>query len=396
MKRAPLIALGVAAVAAAWILSGQVEDASPPDQAAVPEAGDEASAEAAAPEGERPRVRVAPSQATEHATEVSLFGTAEADRAVDVRAETTGEVVELPGAKGDQVDEGTVLVRLSMDDRAALLEEAEAKVEHREMAYSAAKQLQEKKFRSEVTLAEERAAMETARAALARIRLDIERTRIKAPFPGVLDTRSVELGDWVRSGDVVARVVDLDPIVVSGSVTERDVGKVAVGQPARARFPDGSERDGTVRYVSRTADEETRTFRVEVAVPNPDLTVSGGVTTELTLLTESVMAHRITPAILTLDELGRIGVKTVDDDDRVHFAPVRIVADTPDGVWITGIPDNARVITVGQEFVREGQIVEAVPDRPTPAMPGDAEEQEPLGDPAEVPLATPEQQPGVS
>ena len=108
-------------------------------------------------------------------------------------------------------------------------------------------------------------------------------TTIDAPFDAVLQDRSVEIGDYVQSGDAVAFVVDTDPMIVVGEVNEREVHSLAVGNPGTARLVDNTTVEGTIRYLAPVADENTRTFRVELAVPNPDGTLRAGMTAELKL-----------------------------------------------------------------------------------------------------------------
>lgn len=362
MKRSYVIAGLMALAATGWIVSGQVGGRPP----AVPKAKP-----AVAAEQPLPRVRVRTLRAEERANELVLFGHTEAERKVDLRAETVGRVEELATTKGRPVAEGDLVVRLAMDDRRARLAEADALVGQYRIAYEAAKQLSEKAFRSRVKLAEAKAQLEMALAKRADIRLDIQRTAIGAPFAGVVDALPVEIGDYAAVGTVVATVVDLDPILVVADVGERDVARIAVGAAATAHLTTGEVLRGRVRYVAKTGQPATRTFRVEVAVDNPDGHIAEALTAELRLPLGRVLAHRVSPAVLTLSDEGVVGVKAVGAGDRVAFFPVTMIADTPDGIWLGGLPDTVRVITVGQEFVRVGQRVQPVPEDAAPA-PGPA------------------------
>lgn len=367
MKRSYLIAAGIAIAVAAWILSGQVgsrqsvETSSPPAKAATEVL---------------PQVRVRTLTAETHANELVLFGRTEAERTVNLRTETAGQVEALAARKGERVAAGDVIVRLAMDDRDSRLSEAEARVEQFTIAYEAAVKLSEREFRSRVNVAETKAGLEAAKAALARIRLDIRNTQIRAPFAGVISALPVEVGDFVEVGAGVASVIDLDPILVVAEVGERHVSQIAPGAPAKARLPSGEPLDGTVRFVSRTGDPATRTFRVEVAVPNPGGDIAEGMTTELRLPLGATRAHRVSPSVLTLSDDGVIGVKTIDAGGVVEFRPVTMIADTPAGMWLAGLPETVTLITVGQEFVLAGQRVRPVPEAavsaasPRPSAPG--------------------------
>jgi multidrug efflux system membrane fusion protein len=362
MRRSYLIAAALGLGVAGWVLSGQLDGADSPRQPLS--AAMETQTAAALP-----RVRVRAFSARETVNELVLFGRTEAERQVDIKAQTTGRVVAVGAAKGQTLRRGSVIVRLALDDRQARLEEARARFDHERIAFDAARRLSLKEFRSKVQLAEAKAKLEAAKAALARIQTDIAHTVIGAPFAGVLDNRPAEIGDYVAVGVVVARIVDLDPILVVGSVSERDVARIDVGAKAWARLVTGQRLEGRVRYVSRMGDDATRTFRVEVAVANPGAAVAEGLTAELRLPTARVRAHRVSPAVLTLSDQGVVGVKAVDAGGRVVFHPVRLIADGPEGAWLVGLPENVTLITVGHEFVRPGQRVRPEPDDGDAASP---------------------------
>jgi multidrug efflux system membrane fusion protein len=109
----------------------------------------------------------------------------------------------------------------------------------------------------------------------------------------------------------------------------------------------------------------TRTFAVELEVPNPDGTLPAGVTAEIQITGGTAMAHKISPSLLSLETDGTIGVKTLDDQDQVVFHPVEIARSQTDGIWVTGLPETARIITVGQGYVLAGQMVEPSDTRAT-------------------------------
>ena len=348
-----IIAVVLAVAATLWVASGVVTGTAPtPEDTAVK----------AEPKAPLTLVRVSPSRAQTHISHIRLFGRTEAVTNIELAAETAGKVVERPVEKGMRVTKGTPILKIAIDDRMARLKEAEAKVDYQQLAYDSAKKLSKKQFSSTIKVAEEKAALEAAKAALAAIRLDLSRTTVRAPIDGFVETLPVNVGDFVQSGTIVAGMVELDPMRVVGQVSERQVAHLKVGDKAWTMLPGGISREGTVRFVSRTAQETTRTFRVEVWFDNPDGLIAQGLTAELRLPLDSALAHRVSPAILTLDERGVIGVKAVDAEDTVVFHPVELIEDTTEGVWIGGLPDELTLITVGQEFVRPGQKVRIKPE----------------------------------
>lgn len=291
---------------------------------------------------------------------VELQGQAEADRVATVRAETAGRIVELAGERGIRVAQGEEIAALSMDDRQARLEEAKALVAQRKSEYAAAQRLGEKGFQAQNRVKEARAALATAEARLAAIRDEISDVRIMAPFSGVLETRPVEMGDYVSVGDQVATVVDDDPLKITAHVPQQKVNRISEGSSADIEFITGQKATGTVTLVSSVAAESTRTYRVEVEVENGARAFRAGMSATLRITTEVVQAHFVSPAIFSLDTEGRLGVKTVNAENKVVFHPVDPIQAAPEGVWVAGLPETARVITVGQGFVRAGETVKPV------------------------------------
>jgi len=363
---------------------------------AAPDTGESAQAGAATM-----RVVVQRSKAREVDSAVIVRGRTEADRIVELRAETSGLVISDPLRKGAFVDQGDELCRLDPAARQATLqeararlseaktrvpeaearvEEARAQLEEAEINRNAAENLVTDGFASQTRVAATRAAVssaqaavqsatsgleaaragiESARAAVASAEKEIDRLSITAPFSGVLETDTAELGSLLQPGALCATVLQLNPITLVGFVSEMQVARVERGAPATARTTSGSEVTGEVNFLSRAADETTRTFRVEVRVPNPDLRLRDGETAEIRISAEGRAAHLLPQSALTLNDEGTLGLRLVDAETRAHFVPVTLLRDTPNGVWLTGLPDTADVIVIGQEYVSDG-----VPVRP--------------------------------
>ena len=297
-------------------------------------------------------VRRSEAQSVDNA--VVLRGRTEAARQVEVRAETSGLVVSEPLRRGAYVTAGQTLCQIDPGTRAAAVAEAEARLAEAQINFDAAAKLSKDGFASENRAVSARAGLESATAALAAARREIDKLTIAAPFDGLLETDTAELGALLQPGAPCATVIQLDPLKLVGFVPETDVAKVTVGAIAGARLVTGSEVVGRVSFLSRSADPTTRTFRVEVTVANPDLAIRDGQTAEILIAAEGSKAHLMPGSALTLDDGGRLGVRVVDADNRAQFAPVTVLRDTPTGVWLSGLPDQADVILVGQEYVIDG------------------------------------------
>lgn len=348
-KTSILLAVGVTVAVSLWMLSGL--GSSPADFTG--QTGSDT-----APTGPM-RVRTAIVRASDVAREISVSARTEPNRVVQLRAETEGAVTSLEIDRGSPAWTGDTIVQLDMRDRNARLQEANSLIAQRELELQGRSDLRERQFSSEVEIAEARARLDAARASRERIQLEIANTAIKAPFDGIVQERGVEIGDYVRAGDSVVDLVDIDPLIIVGDVNGKDVSELEVGSAGSAVLVDGTVLNGTIRYISPVAAESTRTFRVELAVDNPER-YRAGLTAELRLSGNRIAAHEVPSSLLTLSDEGVVGVKVVNDNNRVEFYSVDIVGSATDGILVSGLPETARVITVGQGFVTVGQQVEPV------------------------------------
>ena len=352
MNRSLLIATAIFIAAVVWVLSGQVAQRGGETAAAPPTA--------APPEQPPMQVRVVISKATERADAVVLQGRAEPSRAVALKAELRGRVIDLPVAKGARVKAGDILLRFDPEDRPAGLAQARAAVDQRRLEFEAAQSLNRRGHATDVQLATAKAQYDAALALLARAEVEIANLVIRAPFDGVVEKRDAELGDFLDLGKPAVTVVSLDPLRVTGYAAERSLPGLRLGGPAQARFLDGVNLPARVTFIASTAETETRTFRVEVDVANPDHRLAGGLTAQIALPLPVRRAHFLPSSALSLADDGTVGLKTAEDGDIAAFRPVEILGMTAGGVWVTGLPDAARVIVVGHEFVSAGARVRTV------------------------------------
>jgi multidrug efflux system membrane fusion protein len=385
IRRSYVVAVVIFLLLAAWVASGELNrleelaelvvpqsqtkpnaPAKPATQPAKPAAAP-APAAAQAPGASTapaiPTVRVRTITAAARQQDVIVRGRTEALRKVTVRAETAGKVAAIRADKGTAVKKGDTICEINVDARRAMLEQARATMTQRKLEYEASKTLQEKGFRSETSVAGDLAGYQASKAEVERMEKEFENTKIRAPFDGVVDDRMVDVGDYLAPGQPCALVVALDPFLIIGRVSEKDVHFIQIGNSGWAKLVTGERVEGKVRFVAKSSDNATRTFRVELEVANPEGRLRDGITAEMHIAAATVDAHRITPAILALDDRGQLGVRIVDAQRRVRFVRVTIIGDGPDGVWVVGLPRTVTIITVGQEYVNEGQQVNIVVDQ---------------------------------
>jgi len=310
-------------------------------------------------------------------------------RLSQIRASAEGSVEALEARKGDYVEAGTVIARLEPEDRAAIRDQARAELERRRRDFDAVESLAERGYATKARLEEARAALASADAQVAAAGESLKDIVIQAPFSGVLDDLMIEKGEFVASGKDIGVIVDVDPLVIEIQIPQQSVSKVRAGMEAEISFITGEKRGGTVRYVSANANASTRTFAAEIEVPNPDRTIPAGISAQARIPIGQTPAHFVSPAVLSLGSDGALGVKIVENEDVVKFYPVELVRAETKGIWITGLPDAARIISVGQGFVSDGETVitsEADPQTPE-AVASPAAAQHALGSDPESPEA---------
>lgn len=357
------IALGllIAGGIAAWVLSGDGEiGANAPRSVDGEILTGGTSTNAVAEAQPLLEVGVFQSEAQELVYELPLRGYTESSRRVEVRAETSGLVVSEKVSKGTTVSEGDVLCRIALGDRRALLTQAQARIAQAEADARSARSLAQSGYGPETAAAAAEAAQAAAQAEAERIRLDIARTEVTAPFGGILQTDSADTGTLLQPGALCATVIDLDPVHVVGYAPERSVGIFREGAPAVAQLSDGRRLDGTLSFVSRSAEPRTRTFQVELTASNADNMVLDGLGAEILVPVRRPNAHLVPQSALTLNDDGVLGLRIVENS-RVRFVAVEALQEESGGIWVTGLPPQADVIVVGQEFAISGTEVAARP-----------------------------------
>lgn len=346
-SRSVWVAAGIVLALVLWMGSGFV----------LPDNADGASESADQPPDAPFGVAVRTSEARPVTRYFRGEGQAEPDRDTAIRAETSGEVAEVLAEKGDRVAEGQILARLDAARAASEVERAREELARAEREFENATTLLERGAGTVDRVADTRAALAAAEAALTQAEEALADTEIRAPFGGRLEALTLDPGEFVQSGTVVGRVLDTDPLTVSVQVPQQALGRLEAGQTAEVSFITGEVREGRIAFLGASAQEGTRTFRAEIEVPNPEGRIPAGISAEVRVATGETVAHFLSPAILSLGPEGALGVKTVTADDAVAFHEVAIVRAETDGIWVTGLPETARIITVGQGFVSAGETV---------------------------------------
>ena len=354
MKASRITAVGLVAAAALWIASGHLLPHESAESRAAPQ-----PAEAAA---KKPfRVAVVDTTVDTHSRKLVISGRTEADRKVTTFARTNGILEELRVRRGSRVKKDDIIAVLSDDAREAQVMQAKAQIDQRKVELEAKRRLVLTNAIPRLELTSLEAQFKVAEAALATAEAERDRGFVRAPWDGVI-TEISEVGTsaFAFAGKEIAQIVGLDPMLALIEVSERNVGSVKVGGMAEVRLASGQTKTGRIRYVSQSASQTTRTYRVEVELPNADYSIPDGITAEVTIPLAPTPATRVPRSALIFSSAGDLGVRTVDGGGKVAFAPATVVEDDQNFMWLRGVPNGARVIVQGQDFVREGSLVDAV------------------------------------
>lgn len=303
-------------------------------------------------------VEVMDSEAREVPLVLTAEGQATPDRSAAVQAKVTGQIESVSVARGDLVEAGQEIGRIDGQTIQAQLTQAEAALTQATEDLDRAETLLERGIGTESQVTQARAAKAGAEASITAAREQLENTIMRAPFAGRLNEMTLDEGEFLNDGDVVAEVLDNDPLTVVIQVPQVALGRLEKGIDADVAFITGETRKGTVGFIGSNADSQTRTFRVEIAVPNPESEMPAGLSARVAIPTGMARGHFISPAILSLNPSGELGIKTVEPDNTVDWKPVEIVRAQTDGIWVTGLEEAARIITVGQGFVSTGDPVD--------------------------------------
>jgi len=355
MKARRLIAVGLVAAAGLWIASGQFL----PHQAAQ----GRADLHTVAAEAKKLfRVAVMRASLVPHSRKLVISGRTEADKHVVITARTSGVLTDLRVKRGTVVHKDDIVAILSDEAREAQVMQAQAVVTQKQTELDAKRALIMTGTLPRLQLVDLEAQLKAAEAALAGAEAERDRGVVRAPWSGVVQDVAVEVGQAAFSfaGRELAVLVALDPMLAVAEVAERKLAGIQVDERADVRLVTGERATGKIRFVAKSASQTTRTYRVEIEVPNADGAIPDGITAELTVPQSPVLATRLPRSVLTFSSNGELGVRLVDADDIVGFAPITVVEDEQAAMWVAGIADGSRVIVQGQDFVSEGQKVDAV------------------------------------
>ncbi len=305
-------------------------------------------------------VQVKESKSLPYTKTLELQGQVEPYYSVDLRAEVAARVLSVPVTKGERVENAQLLLELEQDARKAQLAQAEADLRYKQQDLAANQRLIKAGGSTRNDVLRLSSEVADAQLVLEEARLGLARTRPQAPFSGIIEALDVDPGDYLSVGDSWGRLVDIDRLKVRAWVAQQDVSGLSVGQPVDVRLLDGSHLKGQLTFIAFSADEETRSYQVEATIENPQARRIAGASASMTIETGQVQAHRLSAALLTLNDHNQVGVRVLDSENRVRFRPVTLLSGEMAQAWVSGLDDRVRLITLGAGFAAEGQQVTPV------------------------------------
>ena len=407
MKKSIFIASFILLVVVGWIGSGQFTNVNAQDDSSASTDSDTESVEEVVIEESGNKVELKEFNFSQIDQSIELQGQTTHNKKIDVKSETTGNIIDIAFNRGDKVSKGDELIKISIENRKELLNSAKKDLDRLnkelelneknkinrlsqnkeliklyEIEFASAKQLIDKGLSSKsklslasFNLANARSDQEdilitfesqqssigaqiaNVRSQLKNIELDIDKTVINSPFSGIISDKMIEESEYITPGNIMFTIIDLNPIKIQGYLSEFDVNKVSLGTKAIIENTNGLKKNGTISFISPSAETSTRTFEITIEADNADLSFKSGITTKITIAGSELKAHKIPPSILTLQDDGTVGVKAVNDENIVIFYPTTSVKDTIDGIWVSGLPDKVNLIVTGQEYVAVGESV---------------------------------------
>ena len=407
MKKSIFIAFSILLIVVGWIGSGQFTNVNAQDDTSTINESNTEAVEKIVVEDTGSKVEVKEFIFSQIDQSIELQGQTTHNKKIDVKSETTGNIINIAFKRGDKVSKGEELIKISIENRKELLNSAKKDLDRLnkelelneknkinrlsqnkeliklyEIEFASAKQLIDKGLSSKsklslasFNLANARSDQEdilitfesqqssigaqiaNVRSQLKNIELDIDKTVINSPFSGIISDKMIEESEYITPGNIMFTIIDLNPIKIQGYLSEFDVNKVSLGTKAIIENTNGLKKNGTISFISPSAETSTRTFEITIEADNADLSFKSGITTKITIAGSELKAHKIPPSILTLQDDGTVGVKAVNDENIVIFYPTTSVKDTIDGIWVSGLPDKVNLIVTGQEYVAVGESV---------------------------------------
>ena len=288
----------------------------------------------------------------------------EPNRIVKVAAEVAGGIEKIPPKEGCTVQAGDVLVQLNTDLILPQVEIAKAQFNRDKIQYDRISALIKTDAASRNDLDDATTKLATSQAQFQEVQARLQRSRIVAPITGVLNNVPVEEGEYVQASMLVAELVETDPVKIVVQVPERDIAFFSTGQKAGVLADIKGQplsMTGTITFISEVADQQTRSTRLEITVPNKEGLLRSGQIVRARL-TRRVIENAVMIPLLAVIPLEEGYAAYVAEAGQAQRRNVTLDSIKGDRVQvIAGLKSGDQLIIAGQRFVAPGQKINVVP-----------------------------------
>jgi|CXWL01.1.fsa_nt_gi membrane fusion protein (multidrug efflux system) len=284
----------------------------------------------------------------------------------EVVTKTSGVVLKIHVEEGDKVQAGQVLAELDSDRQRLSLKQSEANLAKLDNDYKRQQEMMSRKLISQDVFDRSRFDLDTQRAAVDMMKLDLSYTQIKAPIDGVVSKRMVKLGNLIQLNQPLFKIDDFDPLEATVNVPEREMRLIAADQPVQMlvdALPD-AVFVGTVGRVSPVVDAGTGTFRVVAQFKDESGRLRSGMFGRVRIIYDQRADVLVVPRAALVGDDKDASVFVVSKDTVAKRKVKLGYADGGKVEVIEGLTDGERVVTLGQAALRDGAKVTVINDEP--------------------------------
>ncbi len=309
-----------------------------------------------APEAKATRVEVAVIGRSDAMLRLVLPGEVQSSRDADVASSQGGLVESIKVEKGEKIEKGHVIAKVDSALYAAQKKLSKTQLDAARRENKRIEAVKGSVAGANLDRARTEVAVASANYKIAALRS--ARTVIKAPFDGIVSDVMMEKGEVAGPGSPMVRLVQLDPITISVSVSDRDVVGLEVGSPARVNVSARAEAlEGAVTRISPEANLKTRAFEVEIDLPNPDLSLRPGTIATVDLSRQLGEEELVIPQDFVVTRRSGNGV-FLEKDGVARWQPLKLGRIVRDQVVVEeGLAEGDRVVVVGHRALVDGDAL---------------------------------------
>jgi membrane fusion protein, multidrug efflux system len=295
-------------------------------------------------------------------------GTIEAEKEITVVSEIDATVLSVPFKEGQKVVKGSLIAQLDTLQLAAELRRAAALRDQSRGNYERIKSVVEQAAGSQQDLDDAAAALKVAEANLQLAKARYAKTRIVAPFSGIIGAREISLGEFIRTGQAITNLAQINELRVKFSAPERYLGKLkdqAQVDVSTTAYP-GYKLIGRIEVIEPVIDSDTRSARVIAIVSNPDEKFRPGMSANITAILSKRPNALTVPNEAVFFNGDQSFVYRVKKDSTVSKVSLTLGARLPDVVEVLqGLNDGDTIVRAGYQKLYDGARIQPISSRPS-------------------------------